>query len=105
MKFTCLHRYWNEPFHPVRVQPIPLSVRRVALSPHCQTIEVHLPTQVLRRTISPHKGSSQTLECEESDAATTLRLTRVAMSNDPPHTTPQTLSVSSFHPIKDHWYY
>ncbi|MPD01431.1 hypothetical protein E2C01_096958 [Portunus trituberculatus] len=26
------------------------------------------------------------------------------MSNDPPHTTTQTLSASLFHPVKDHWY-
>ncbi|MPC35999.1 hypothetical protein E2C01_029440 [Portunus trituberculatus] len=86
------------------VHPTPLGERRVALPPHCDAIEVHLPTQVLRRIFSPRKGSPQTLECEESDTATSLRLTRVAMSNDPSHTTPQTLSVNSFHPVKDHWY-
>ncbi|MPC38138.1 hypothetical protein E2C01_031642 [Portunus trituberculatus] len=92
-------------FHPVRVYPTPLGARRVALPPHCDAIEVHLPTQVLRRTLSPRKSPPQTLECEESDATTSLRLTRVTMSNHPPHTTPQTLSVSPFHPVKDHWYF
>ncbi|MPC50427.1 hypothetical protein E2C01_044255 [Portunus trituberculatus] len=95
LKSTCLHR----------VHPTPLGVGRVALlPPQCDAIEVHLPTQVLRRTLSPRKGSPHTLEYEESDAATSLCLTRLAMSNDPPHTTPQTLSVSPFHPVKDHWY-
>ncbi|MPC50341.1 hypothetical protein E2C01_044169 [Portunus trituberculatus] len=73
-----------------QIHPTPLGTRRVALPPHCDAIEVHLLTQVLRRALSPRKGSPQTLE---SDAATFLRLTRVAMSNDPPHTTPKTLSV------------
>ncbi|MPD03064.1 hypothetical protein E2C01_098682 [Portunus trituberculatus] len=104
LKSTGLHRYWSESFHPVRVHPRPLGASRVTLLPSCAAIELRLPTPVLRRTLSPRKDSTQTLECDESDFATSLRPTRVAMINDSPHTTPQTLSVSPFHPVKDHWY-
>ncbi|MPC60131.1 hypothetical protein E2C01_054168 [Portunus trituberculatus] len=84
--------------------PRSLGESRVKLPPFCAAIEVHLPTPVLGRTLSPRKGSPQIVEYEESDAVPLLRLTRVAMRNDPPHTISQTLSVSPFHPVKNHWY-
>ncbi|MPC51205.1 hypothetical protein E2C01_045046 [Portunus trituberculatus] len=73
LKYTCLHRYWDELFHPVRVHLRPLGASRVTLPSSCAAIEVHKPTPVLERTLSPRKGPSHTLRCEESGAATSLR--------------------------------
>ncbi|MPC19848.1 hypothetical protein E2C01_012779 [Portunus trituberculatus] len=91
LKSTCLH--------PVRVHPRPLGVRRVTLPAHCASIEVHLPTQVLGQTLSPRKGPPQTLGCEESNADTSLRLTRVSMSMTHHAPLPNTVS-ESFSPLK-----
>ena len=53
----------------------------------------------LARTLSPLKGASQCRGCEGTDEATLPRLTRIAMTNDPPHTTSQTLPWGEpFHP-------
>ncbi|MPC89764.1 hypothetical protein E2C01_084723 [Portunus trituberculatus] len=73
LKSTCLHRYWDKPFHPVRVHPRPLGASRVTLPPSCAAIEVHLPTPVVERTLSPRQGPPHTHRCEESGAATSLR--------------------------------
>ncbi|MPC57505.1 hypothetical protein E2C01_051486 [Portunus trituberculatus] len=104
MKSTCLHMYWDEPFHPVRVDPIPLGASRVTLPPSCAAIEIHLPTLVLGRTLSPRHSPPHTLRVHTRPMSarsvtliTPLRLTRVAMNNDPPPTTPQTLSESFSH--------
>ncbi|MPC29188.1 hypothetical protein E2C01_022409 [Portunus trituberculatus] len=51
----------------------PLGASRVTLSPSCAATEVHLPTPVLGRTPSPSQGPPNTLRCEESGAATSLR--------------------------------
>ncbi|MPC35597.1 hypothetical protein E2C01_029022 [Portunus trituberculatus] len=66
-------RYWDKPFHPVRVHPTPLGAGRVTLPPSCAATEVHLPTPVLGQTLSPRQGPSNTIRCEESGAATSLR--------------------------------
>ncbi|MPC76540.1 hypothetical protein E2C01_070957 [Portunus trituberculatus] len=73
LKSTCPHRYWDEPFHPVRVHPRHLGATRVTLPPSCDAIEVHLPTPVLGRTLSPRQDPSHTLRCKESGAAISLR--------------------------------
>ncbi|MPC44680.1 hypothetical protein E2C01_038358 [Portunus trituberculatus] len=110
MKFTCLHRYWDELFHLVRVHSIPLGCDS---SVHCKDVfveendpfieandaamamtkrfKVSLPTQVPGQNFSPRKGQPQSRGYESSDDATLQCLTRVAMSNNPPHITPQTL--------------
>ncbi|MPC56099.1 hypothetical protein E2C01_050051 [Portunus trituberculatus] len=66
-------QYWDEPFHPVRIHPRPLGASRVMLPPSYAAIEVHLPTPVLGRTLSPRQGPPHTLSCEESGVATSLR--------------------------------
>ncbi|MPC96137.1 hypothetical protein E2C01_091379 [Portunus trituberculatus] len=73
LKFTCLHRYWDAPFHPVRVHPRPLGASRVTLQPSYAAIEVHLPTPILGRTLSPRHSPTHILRCEENGAATSLR--------------------------------
>ncbi|MPD01432.1 hypothetical protein E2C01_096959 [Portunus trituberculatus] len=57
-----------------------------------ERFKVLSPTQVLGQNISLRKGQPQSRGYESSDDATLQCLTRIAMSNDPPHTTSQTLS-------------
>ena len=60
--------------------------------------EVHLPTQVLGRTLSPLKSPFQSRGSEGTAEAVLRSLTRLATSKDPPHTAPQAWRDEPSHP-------